>query len=73
MLTVDTTQLGGQTDTTGLPAEMQITVWLDDEDRMAKTSMGMGAIQYDATLSDFDKTVDLQAPPEDQVVTPPAA
>ena len=73
LLTVDTTQLGGQTDTTGLPAEMQITVWLDDEDRMAKTSMGMGAVQYDASLSDFDKTVDLEAPPKDQVVTPPAA
>ena len=69
LLTVDTTQLGGQTDTTGLPAEMQITVWLDDEDRMAKTSMGMGAVQYDASLSDFDKTVDLEAPPKDQVVS----
>jgi len=73
VLTVDTTQLAGQTDTTTLPAEMQITVWLDDEDRMAKTSMGMGAVLYDASLSDFDTTVDLKAPPKDQVVTPPAA
>ena len=40
---------------------------------MAKTSMDMGAIQYDATLSDFDKAVELEAPPKDQVVTPPAA
>ena len=73
VLTVDTTKLPTGASTAGLPAQMQITVWLDDQDRMAKTSMAMGAVQYDATLSDFDKPVELEAPPEDQVVTPPAA
>ena len=50
-----------------------MVVWLDDEGRMAKTSMGLGAVQYDATLSDFDKAVELEAPPADQVVSPPAS
>lgn len=72
-LTIDTTQLEGQAATAGLPEEMQFTVWLDDEDRMAKTSMGMGAVQYDATLSDFDTAVELEAPPADQVIEPPTA
>jgi hypothetical protein len=72
LLTIDTARLGGQAPA-GMPAEMQIGVWLDDQDRMAKTSMAMGAIQYDATLSDFDKQVELEAPPKDQIVTPPAA
>jgi outer membrane lipoprotein-sorting protein len=73
VLTVDTTQLGDQSAAAGLPAEMEFTVWLDDQDRMAKTSMAMGPVQYDATLSDFDKAVELEAPPKDQVVAPPAA
>jgi hypothetical protein len=72
-LTIDTTQLKGQAETAGLPEEMQFTVWLDEEDRMAKTSMGLGPVQYDATLSDFDKAVELKAPPADQVIEPPTA
>jgi len=72
VLTVDTTRLEGQS-SAGLPPDMQVTVWLDDEDRMAKTSMAMGAVQYDATLTEFDKPVELKAPPKDQIVTPPAA
>jgi len=72
LLTIDTTQLADQS-AAGLPPEMQFAVWLDDQDRMAKTSMAMGAIQYDATLSDFDKPVELEAPPADQIVTPPGA
>ena len=73
VLTIDSTKLPTGSSTTGLPPQMQITVWLDDQDRMAKTSMAMGAVQYDATLTDFDKPVVLEAPPKDQVVTPPAA
>jgi hypothetical protein len=72
-LTIDTTKLTDQAAAAQLPPEMQITVWLDDEDRMAKTSMNMGALVYDATLSDFDKAVELEAPPADQVATPPAS
>lgn len=73
VLTVDTTKLADQASAAGLPAQTQITVWLDDQDRMAKTSMAMGAIQYDAKLSGFDKPVDLQAPPRDQIVSPPGS
>jgi hypothetical protein len=73
VMTVDTTKLADQASAAGLPAQMQVTVWLDEQDRMAKTSMAMGAIQYDATLSDFDKSVELQAPPKNQIVTPPGS
>ena len=74
-LTVDTTKLGddGAGSNASLPPEVTMVVWLDVEDRMAKTSMGLGAVQYDATLSDFDKAVELEAPPADQVVSAPAA
>ena len=41
--------------------------------RMAKTSMELGPVQYDATLSDFDKPVELEAPPAGQVVSPPSS
>jgi hypothetical protein len=74
-LSVDTTKLpaSGSNSTAGLPPEVTIVVWLDGEDRMAKTSMGMGAIQYDATLTDFDRAVELEAPPADQIAEPPAS
>lgn len=71
-LTIDTTKLADQSAAAQLPPEMQVTVWLDDRDRMAKTSMDMGAIVYEATLSDFDEPVELEAPPADQVVESPA-
>jgi hypothetical protein len=73
VLTIDTTQLADQSGAAGLPAQMQIVIWLDDQDRMAQTSMATGAIQYDATLSGFDEPVELEAPPKAQIVRPPAA
>jgi hypothetical protein len=74
-LTVDTTKLtdDGSGSTAALPPEVTMVVWLDDEERMAKTSMELGPVQYDATLSDFDKPVELEAPPADQVVSPPSS
>lgn len=74
-LTVDTTKLAsdGSGTSAPLPPEVTMVVWLDDEGRMAKTSMGLGAVTYVATLSDFDKAVELEAPPADQVLSPPAA
>jgi hypothetical protein len=52
---------------------MDISIWLDDQDRMARSTMDMGAITYDATLSEFDTPVELEAPPADQVATPPGS
>jgi hypothetical protein len=69
-LTIDTTKLGEQS--AQLPPEMQVSVWLDDQDRMAKTSMNMGAIVYEATLSDFEEPVEVEAPPAGQIASPPA-
>jgi hypothetical protein len=72
-LKVDTSKLSNHASAAGLPPEMDITIWLDDQDRMAKSTMDMGAIQYDATLSDFDTPVELEAPPAVQVATPPSS
>jgi len=74
-LTVDTTKLAddGTGSSASLPPEVTMVVWLDDEGRMAKTSMELGPVQYDATLSDFDKPVELEAPPAGQVVSPPSS
>jgi hypothetical protein len=69
-LVIDTTKLADQAQSAGLPAEMETGVWLDQEGRPAKMSMAMGPVDYEATLSDFDKPVHLQAPPADQVVKP---
>jgi hypothetical protein len=71
-LTIDTTKLADQPAAGQLPPEMQVLVWLDDQDRMAKTSMNMGAIVYEATLTDFEAPVKLKAPPADQIASPPA-
>jgi len=69
-LVVDTAKLADQANAAGLPAEMKTGVWLDEQGRPAKMSMAMGPVDYEATLSDFDKPVHLEAPPADQVVTP---
>jgi hypothetical protein len=71
-LNVDTSKLTDQSQAAQLPPEVSLTVWLDDQDRMAKTVMNMGAITYETTLTDFDEPVDIKAPPADQVATPPA-
>jgi hypothetical protein len=70
-LTIDTAKLADQAQAAQLPPQMKITVWLDDQDRMAKTSMDMGQLVYVATLSDFDEPVELEAPPANQVAEPP--
>ncbi len=70
-LVVDTTKLSGQAGAGQLPAEMKVTVWLDDQDRMARSVMDMGALKYDASMSDFDKALDLKPPPDDQVAQQP--
>ena len=72
-LVIDTTKLADQSTAAGLPAEVPVTIWLDDEGRMGKSSMGLGPVQYVATLTDFDKQVDIQAPPKDQILPPPTA
>ncbi len=66
-LTIDTTKLSGQTASDQLPQEMKVTVWLDGRDRMARSVMNMGAITYDASMTAFDKALDLKAPPADQI------
>jgi hypothetical protein len=71
-LVVDTTKIQSQGSTAQLPSEMKVTVWLDGKDRMARSLMDMGAVTYDATMTDFDKALDLQAPPAGEVTQQPA-
>ena len=71
-LTVDTTMLPNQQANAQLPADMKVTVWLDDKDRMARSVMDMGAIRYDATMTDFEKALELEAPPADEITQQPA-
>ncbi len=57
-----------------MPAELKADVWLDGDDRMVKSSIDVGGgATYDATMSDFDKSVEISAPPADQVVTAPGS
>jgi hypothetical protein len=34
---------------------------------MARSVMDMGAITYDASMTDFDKALDLKAPPKGEI------
>ncbi|MBF4770540.1 LppX_LprAFG lipoprotein [Nocardioides agariphilus] len=66
-LVIDTTKIADQSTASQLPADMKVTVWLDDKDRMARSVMDMGAITYDASMTDFDKALDLKAPPKGEI------
>ena len=71
-ITIDTTKVSAE-QPPGMPAEVTASIWLDGQDRMVKTVINLGPSSYEATLSDFDKVVDVTAPPADQVVSPPAS
>ena len=71
-ITIDTSKLAAE-QPPGMPAEVTASIWLDDQDRMVKTSIDLGPSSYEATLSDFDKVVEVAAPPADQIVSPPAS
>jgi LppX_LprAFG lipoprotein len=65
---VTTAELAKQ-GTSQLPDELTMGVWLDDKDRMAKSFVDLGAASYQATLSDFDKPVTVEAPGPDLIVS----
>lgn len=71
VMTIDTGKLSNASQAAGMPKELTADVWLDDQNRMAKSSIDLGqGGTYDTTLSDFDEPVDIQAPPASQVVDP---
>jgi hypothetical protein len=72
VMSIDTSQLATASPVAGMPDELKADVWLDGDDRMVKSSIDVGSgATYDATLSDFDKPVEITAPPADQVVVAP--
>jgi hypothetical protein len=71
-MVIDSSALASQgSDSTGLPTQITSDVYFDDEGRLAKISMALGAVQYDATLTDFDKQVQVTAPSKGQIVQQP--
>ena len=73
VMTIDTSKLATTSPAAGMPAELTADIWLDGDDRMVKSSIDLGDATYDATMSDFDKPVDITAPPADQVVVAPGS
>ncbi len=72
-MTLDTTKvdqlqgMGGQ-----LPKKLTYQVWLDDEDRMRRTSMDMGKLgTMQMDVFDWGQPVDISAPPANQVTEMP--
>jgi hypothetical protein len=71
-ITIDTSKVSAE-QPPGLASEVTASVWMDDQDHLVKTVIDLGPSSYEATLSDFDKVVQVTAPPADQVVSPPAS
>lgn len=58
----------------GVPAEVDYDLWFDDRFRMRRMEMTMDMAQpvtVEAEMFDWGAPVDIEAPPEDQVVRPP--
>jgi|SRR6478735_2003485 len=64
-------QLGGS-EGADLPSVLTYDLWTDDQGRIAKSEIALGDLgKVTITLSDWDEDVDIQAPPEGDVVEMP--
>lgn len=64
-------QLGG-TEGADLPSVLTYDLWTDDEGRITKSEIAMGDLgNVTIELTDWDDDVDIEAPPEDDVVEMP--
>lgn len=74
-LTVDSTKLDGAQplpEGVRLPEELAYDVWLDDDDRIRRMSMDLGASgAFDMTMSDWGTPVTIKAPPAGEVIEMP--
>lgn len=62
-------QFGGNVDL-DLPSLVTFDVWIDDAGLMRKSEMAMGDVgSVTTTMSDFGEPVDIQAPPQDEVMS----
>lgn len=78
-LTLDTSKIDALDDLTGtgagaqpgMPKTLTYDLWLDDEDRMRQVRMDMGKKlgSMSMNVTDWNKPVDIKAPPADQVTT----
>jgi hypothetical protein len=75
VMTIDTTKLANASQGAGMPAELTADVWLDDQNRMAKSSvdLGSGGGTYDTTLTKFDEPVSIKAPDPSKVIEAPTS
>jgi len=70
-MTIDGTKLadGG---TAGMPAELEVDVCVDGDDRTRRTEMDLGSAgSYVGTLSNVNEPVTIKAPSADQIMTMP--
>ena len=59
--------------TSSLPKRLKYDIWLDDQGRMSKMAMNMGAqMKIDMRYFDWDKPVDIAAPPASEVTDMPS-
>lgn len=74
-LTVDSTKIDGAQqlpEGERLPQDLAYDVWLDDDDRIRRMSMDLGASgALDMTMSDWGTPVTIKAPPAEEVIEMP--
>lgn len=74
-LTVDRTKIDGAQELpegVRLPQDLAYDVWLDDDDRIRRMSMDLGASgALDMTMSDWGTPVTIKAPPAEEVIEMP--
>ena len=59
--------------TSGMPKRLNYDIWLDDQSRMTKMTMDMGSqMKIDMRYFDWDKPVDISAPPASEVTDMPS-
>jgi len=60
--------------TAGMPSSMDEDLWFDDDGHLAKMAIDMGSTgKIEGEMSDYGKSVDIQAPPASQVTEMPSA
>ncbi len=70
-LVLDTTKL--ENTPAGSPEELEIDIWLDDENRVAQTASDFGGGSITVRIFDFGTDVDVEKPPASEIQQMPGA
>lgn len=63
----------GQTMPSGGPESISYDVWLTDEDLMRRVGFELGPVQAQLNATEWGEPVEVEAPPESDIVAPPGA